>query len=55
MIQNAGARPQLALVHYAADHIVYDEILFNSPDINAQKIVWAFRFWLESRSRRSRA
>jgi hypothetical protein len=33
---------QLVLVRYAANHSPYDEILYNGPDIDAQKIVWAY-------------
>jgi hypothetical protein len=41
-----GSEPgeHLVLVRYAANHIVHEEILYNSPDIDAQKIVWAFDF-----------
>jgi hypothetical protein len=34
----------LVLVHYAADHDFLNELVYNSPDIDAQKIVWAFDF-----------
>ena len=35
---------QLALVRYAANHDPHSEIIYNSPDIDRQKIVWAFDF-----------
>jgi hypothetical protein len=41
-----GSEPgeHLVLVSYAANHNFLEEILYNSPDIDAQKIVWAFDF-----------
>jgi hypothetical protein len=41
-----GSEPgqDLVLVRYAADHVAHYEIIYNSPDIDAQKIVWAFDF-----------
>jgi hypothetical protein len=45
-----GSEPgmHLALVHYAASHNTFEEIVYNSPDIDAQKIVWAFDFGPEA-------
>ena len=34
----------LVLIHYAPDHNFHDEIVYNTPDIDKQKIVWAFDF-----------
>jgi hypothetical protein len=34
----------LVLVHYSPNHDPHAEMIFNSPDIDAQKIVWAFDF-----------
>jgi hypothetical protein len=41
-----GSEPgtHLVLVHYAANHNSLEEIVYNSPDIDTQKIVWAFDF-----------
>jgi hypothetical protein len=41
-----GSEPgtHLVLVRYAPSHSFHDEIIYNSPDIDAQKIVWAFDF-----------
>lgn len=38
----------LVLVRYAASHITHEEIVYNTPDIDAQKIVWAFDFGPEA-------
>jgi hypothetical protein len=38
----------LVLVRYAANHNLAEEIVYNSPDIDAQKIVWAFDFGPEA-------
>jgi hypothetical protein len=38
----------LVLVRYAADHNPDGEIIYNSPDIDAQRIVWAFDFGPEA-------
>jgi YD repeat-containing protein len=38
----------LVLVHYAPDHKFLEEIVYNSPDIDAQKIIWAFDFGAEA-------
>jgi hypothetical protein len=38
----------LVLVHYAANHSGHDEIVYNTPDIDAQKIIWAFDFGREA-------
>jgi hypothetical protein len=42
------AGKHLVLVRYAANHNPHEEIIYNSPDIDAQKIVWAFDFGLEA-------
>jgi hypothetical protein len=42
------AGPHLVLVRYAGDHVAHDEIIYNSPDIDSQKIVWAFDFGREA-------
>lgn len=34
----------LVLVRYASQHDGHDEIIFNTPDIDTQKIIWAFDF-----------
>jgi hypothetical protein len=41
-----GSEPgaQLVLVHYAANHNFHEEIVYNSPNIDSQKIIWAFDF-----------
>jgi hypothetical protein len=36
------------LVRYAANHNFHGEIVYNSPDIDTQKIVWAFDFGPEA-------
>jgi hypothetical protein len=38
----------LVLVRYAPNHDFHEEIVYNSPDIDAQKIVWAFDFGPEA-------
>jgi hypothetical protein len=38
----------LVLVRYAANHNFHGEIVYNSPDIDTQKIVWAFDFGPEA-------
>jgi hypothetical protein len=38
----------LVLVRYAANHDGHYEIVYNSPDIDAQKIIWAFDFGREA-------
>lgn len=34
----------LVLVHYSPEHSPHDEIVYNGPDIDSQKIIWAFDF-----------
>ncbi len=50
VIAKLGNEPgmQLVLVHYADNHDVADEIVYNTPDIDKQKIVWAFDFGPEA-------
>ncbi|HTC87424.1 MAG TPA: hypothetical protein VK686_03945, partial [Bryobacteraceae bacterium] len=50
VITRLGSEPgtHLVLVHYAASHITHEEIVYNTPDIDAQKIVWAFDFGPEA-------
>ncbi len=45
-----GATPgnHLVLVHYSPTHDPFQEVVYNSPDIDAQKIVWAFDFGPEA-------
>jgi hypothetical protein len=45
-----GSEPgtHLVLVGYAVNHNPDDEIVYNGPDIDAQKIVWAFDFGSEA-------
>jgi hypothetical protein len=38
----------LVLVHYAPNHNHHEEIVYNTPDIDQQKIVWAFDFGPEA-------
>jgi hypothetical protein len=38
----------LVLVRYAANHSGHDEIVYNDPNIDAQKIIWAFDFGPEA-------
>jgi hypothetical protein len=38
----------LVLVRYAANHNFHGEIVYNGPDIDTQKIVWAFDFGPET-------
>ena len=38
------AGTHLVLVHYAPNHSFHSECVYNSPDIDSQKIVWAFDF-----------
>jgi hypothetical protein len=40
--QEAGEH--LVLVRYAPDHFWQDEVIYNTPDIASQKIIWAFDF-----------
>jgi hypothetical protein len=45
-----GSEPgtHLVLIHYGADHKAGEEIVYNGPDIDTQKIVWAFDFGPEA-------
>jgi len=45
---NKESGMHLVLVHYAPDHNFHDEIVYNTPDIDKQKIVWAFDFGPEA-------
>jgi hypothetical protein len=39
---NALPGRHVVFVHYSADHSHYAEFVYNGPDIDSQKIVWAF-------------
>jgi hypothetical protein len=45
-----GSEPgkQLVLVHYLPTHDYLREIVYNTPDIDSQKIIWAFDFGPEA-------